>query len=275
MGSRRMVAAAASALVLLAGCTGTASPESSPGATVPSGTLTVQVLATYPHDTNAFTQGLELHDGWLYESTGQYGISDVRKVNYESGGVVSLVPLPEDAYGEGLTVDGDQRSPLTWRERYAIRRDLTTLEEIDRVEYDGEGWGICHDQPGERLVMSNGSARLTFRDPETFEEIGSVTVLRDDEPLTMLNELECVDGQVWANVWQTDEIVRIDPATGKVNAVVDASGLLTEAERSVADVLNGIAAVPDSDTFLVTGKLWPSVFLVRFVPADPPPRPVT
>jgi len=269
MGSRPFAGTVTTALVLVlvAGCTGTNSPEPSPEPTVPTGALAVEVLAAYPHDTNAFTQGLELHEGWLYESTGQYGTSDVRKVNHESGEVVTLVPLPDDAFGEGLTITGDQVWQLTWRERYAIRRDAATLEEIDRVEYDGEGWGICYDAVGERLVMSNGSATLTFRDPETFEETGTVTVLRDGEQLTMINELECVDGQVWANVWQTDEIVRIDPATGQVGAVVDASGLLTEAERSVADVLNGIAAVPDSDTFLVTGKLWPRVFLVRFVPA--------
>ncbi|HLU33935.1 MAG TPA: glutaminyl-peptide cyclotransferase [Natronosporangium sp.] len=268
MGSRRFAATAAAVLVLLTGCTGTASSESPPERTALSGPLTVEVLNTYPHDMNAFTQGLELRDGWLYESTGQYGTSDVRKVNYESGEVVSLVPLPDDAFGEGLTIVGDQMWQLTWRERYAIRRDLETLEEVDRVEYQGEGWGICHDASGERLVMSNGSARLTFRDPETFEEIGSVTVTRDGEPLTMLNELECVDGQVWANVWQTDEIVLIDPANGQVRAVVDASGLLSESERAVADVLNGIAALPDSDTFLITGKLWPTVFHVRFVPAE-------
>ena len=175
MGSRRFAATAAAVLVLLTGCTGTASSESPPERTALSGPLTVEVLNTYPHDMNAFTQGLELRDGWLYESTGQYGTSDVRKVNYESGEVVSLVPLPDDAFGEGLTIVDDQMWQLTWRERCADPAGSGDAGRGRRVEYQGEGWGMCHDASGERLVMSNGSARLAFRDPETFEAIGSVT----------------------------------------------------------------------------------------------------
>src|SRR5690606_10258865 len=130
---------------------------------------------------------------------------------------------------------------------------------------EGEGWGVCYD--GERLVMSDGSSTLTFRDPETFAEQGTVAATLGGDPPYQINELECVDGQVWANVWQTDEIVRIDPVTGEVGAVVDASGLLSEDEASAADVLNGIAAAEEEGTFYITGKLWPKLFLVSFTPA--------
>jgi glutaminyl-peptide cyclotransferase len=234
-----------------------------------AGDLRVEVLETYPHDTGAFTQGLEFHEGQLYEGTGRHGLSDLRVVAYETGEVLAQEPLPETAFGEGITVVDDQIWQLTWQEGFAFRRDRETLAEIEQVPYDGEGWGVCHDPDADRLVMSNGTAELTFRDPETFDPTGTVTVTRDGEPLLQINELECVDGQVWANVWLTDEIVRIDPETGEVGATVDASGLLSEDEQASADVLNGIAAIPDSDTFLITGKLWPHTFVVRFVPATP------
>lgn len=242
-------------------------PDDSSQADTLSGDLTVEVLETYPHDPAAFTQGLEVHDGVLYEGTGRYGESQMRIVETETGAVISQVSLAESVFGEGITIVDDQIWQLTWREGFAIRREVGSLTELEHVPYEGEGWGVCHDQGEDRLVMSDGTPRLTFRNPETFETIGTVDVTRDGAPLDQINELECVDGQVWANVWQTDQIVRIDPATGEVGAVVDASGLLTEQEAAAADVLNGIAAVPDSDTFLITGKLWPTMFLVRFVPA--------
>lgn len=162
---------------------------------------------------------------------------------------------------------GDRIWQLTWLEGTAIEWDRQQLTERSRVSYSGEGWGICYDQPRQRLVMSDGSATLTFRDPDTFEPTGSITVTRGGSSQRMLNELECVGDHVYANVWQTDEIVRIDLATGRVDAVVDASGLLPDHQRRAADVLNGIAAVPGTDTFLITGKLWPSAFTVKFVPA--------
>lgn len=228
--------------------------------------LAVEVLAEYPHDTAAFTQGFELHDGVLYEGTGLYGESEIRTVRPRTGAVIDRVALPEEFFGEGITVVGDRIWQLTWQEETAFLRDRETLAEIDRVEYEGEGWGLCHDTTADRLVMSNGSDMLTFRDPETFEPTSTIPVTLDGEPLRLLNELECVDGKVWANVWFSDEIYRIDPETGRVEAVVDASGLLTDSEAADADVLNGIAAVPCEDTFLITGKLWPRSFLVRFVP---------
>lgn len=229
--------------------------------------LRAEVLETYPHDTDAFTQGLELYDGVLYEGTGRYGQSDMRVVEVETGEVSRGVALPDHVFGEGITIVGDRIWQLTWREEVAFLRDRATLAELDRIPYQGEGWGLCHDEGRDRLVMSDGSAELTFRDPETFEPTGTVAVTLDGAPLAMINELECVSGKVWANVWLTDQIVRIDPETGAVEAVVDASGLLSEPEQAGADVLNGIAAVPGTGTFLITGKLWPWLFLVRVVAA--------
>lgn len=226
--------------------------------------LHVEVLASYPHDTAAFTEGLELHDGLLYESTGLWGQSDIRTVRPETGEVLTRVALPDTAFGEGITAVGQQIWQLTFLEKVAFLRDRATLAETGQAGYTGEGWGLCNDPENRRLVMSNGTPELTFRDPVTFEPLGTVAVTLDGEPLFQINELECVAGKVWANVWASDQIVRIDPATGVVDTVVDAAGLLTDAERANADVLNGIAAVPCTDTFLLTGKMWPHTFLVRF-----------
>jgi glutamine cyclotransferase len=229
--------------------------------------LKVEVVAAFPHDTAAFTQGLELHDGVLYEGTGLTGQSELRTVDPETGGVLERVALPETVFGEGITVVGDRIWQLTFLNEFAFRRDRATLAEIDRVGYTGQGWGICHDAARQRLIMSNGSAELTFRDPETFAPLSSVPVTLDGAPLANINELECVGDKVWANVWLTDQIVRIDPNTGTVEAVVDASGLLSESEQQGADVLNGIAATPEPGVFLITGKFWPKMFRVRFVAA--------
>ena len=227
--------------------------------------LRVRVLATYPHDPAAFTQGLEFSDGVLYEGTGLYGQSEIRTVTHTTGEVRSRVALPAEFFGEGVTVVDDQIWQLTWQEGVAIRRDRATLAEAGRATYEGEGWGLCHDEAGDRLIMSNGGSQLTFRNPTTFAPTGTVDVTLNGQPLLSINELECVGGNVWANIWQTDQIVRINPATGVVEATVDAAGLLTPEERARADVLNGIAAVPScSGTFLITGKLWPKAFLVQF-----------
>jgi glutamine cyclotransferase len=235
--------------------------------------LAVEVIERYPHDTDAFTQGLELREGLLYEGTGLEGESDIRVVDPETGEVLEIVDLPADVFGEGITLVDDKIWQITWQDQVAYLRDRDTLAELDQFSYTGEGWGICHDQGNDRLVMSNGSSELTFRDPETFEPTGTVTVTRDGQPVVRINELECVGDRVWANIWLTDEIVRINPETGTVEAVVDGSGLLTPEEAAAADVLNGIAAAPtlgtadSTGTFMITGKLWPWLFLVRFVPA--------
>lgn len=232
--------------------------------------LRVQVLERLPHDTEAFTQGLELRGDDLYEGTGLVGHSSIRRG--PAGGEPTVRrDLPAPLFGEGLTLVGPRLWQLTWQNGIAIERDADTLEELRRVSYEGEGWGVCHDGTaggaGGRLVMSDGSSRLTFRDPETFEPTGHVDVTRDGAPVDRLNELECTDdGSVYANVYQTDTLVRIDPATGAVTADIDASGLLTPAEIEAGALqLNGIAAVPGGDEFLLTGKYWPRMFRVAFV----------
>ncbi|WP_394614118.1 glutaminyl-peptide cyclotransferase [Lentzea sp. JNUCC 0626] len=219
----------------------------------------VEVLQKIPHDTSAFTQGLELVDGVLYEGTGLEGESTMRALDPATGNVQKKVDLPPELFGEGITVVGDTIWQITWQNGVAIERDRRTLNELRRVSYQGEGWGICDD--GRRLIMSDGTAKLTFRDQRTFAETGSVQVTRDGQPLTQLNELECVGGKVWSNVWKTDEIVRIDPGNGQVLNTYDLSSLKPSGD---VDVLNGIAHVPGTDEFLVTGKNWPTIFRVRF-----------
>jgi glutamine cyclotransferase len=245
--------------VLAAGCAGTVVAPS-PVVTAPP-TLRPQVLAEIPHDRTAFTQGLEFApDGRLYEGTGIVGASQLRELNPGTGAVLRSVPLPDGLFGEGITVVGDRIWQLTWRDGVALEWDRATFRLRRQVPVDGEGWGLCRD--GDRLIRSDGSSRLRFHDPVTFAETGAVEVTLAGEPLAALNELECVGGQVWANVWQTDQIVRIDPVDGRVGAVVDAAGLLDPARRAGADVLNGIAATGPGE-FLLTGKHWPVTFRVR------------
>jgi glutaminyl-peptide cyclotransferase len=228
-----------------------------------------QVVSRRAHDPQAFTQGLQLdHRGRLFESTGQFGQSSLREVEPASGDVLRRLALPADWFGEGLAVVGDDLIQLTWRAGIATRRDADTFEELDSYVYEGEGWGLCFD--GERLVMSDGSDRLTFRDPATFEAIGSLEVTLDGEPLRRLNELECVDGAVWANVWLSDDVVRIDPVSGRVTGRLDLAGIIEPHPRSVqADaVLNGIAWDAAAGTFLVTGKRWPELIEIRLLEGE-------
>ncbi|OZM82542.1 glutaminyl-peptide cyclotransferase [Pseudonocardia sp. MH-G8] len=227
--------------------------------------LRPEVLAELPHDPDAFTQGLEFApDGALYEGTGRAGRSQLRELDPATGEVLRSVPLPGELFGEGITVVDDRIWQLTWTDGVALEWDRAGFTLRREVPIEGEGWGLCRD--GDRLVRSDGTDRLRFHDPDTFAETGSVQVTLHGEPVTELNELECVDGQVWANVWQTDRIVRIDPGDGRVTAEVDAAGLLDADRRADTDVLNGIAAAGDGE-YLLTGKLWPVTFRVRFTPA--------
>lgn len=227
--------------------------------------LTVEVLAEVPHDADAFTQGLQLGpDGTLYESTGLVGRSSLREVARDSGAVIRQRDIPAPYFAEGLTLVGDEVLQLTWQAGLAFRWDRTTFEPTGDARYEGEGWGLCFD--GDSLWMSDGSATLTRRDPTTFAVRGTVEVEAEGEPLARLNELECVDDAIYANVWLTDEIVRIQPRSGRVTARIDASPLRASLGAVGPDaVLNGIAYDAQNDTFLVTGKLWPKMYEVRFV----------
>jgi glutamine cyclotransferase len=251
--------------------TGSATSSSStPSSAAASDTpvLEVDVLRTVPHRTDAFTQGLVWDDGTLYESTGRVGRSDLATIDPATGDVSKVVGSDASVFGEGLALVDDRLIQLTWKDEVAFVYDAGTFMVVDRHRYEGEGWGLCHD--GEWLVMSDGSAELTFRDPETFEETGTVAVVLDGRPVERLNELECVGDRVYANIWQTDTIVEIDPASGVVRSVIDASALKGRLDPPVtgADaVLNGIAHDPDAGTFWLTGKLWPQMFEVRFVEA--------
>ncbi len=228
--------------------------------------LAVQVMAVYPHDAGAFTQGLLLHDGALYESTGLYGQSSLRRVALTTGEVGQRVDLAPVLFGEGLALAGGRLFQITWRERLALVYDLA-FQKVGSFTYEGEGWGLCFD--GDRLIMSDGSARLAMRDPLTFAVTSHLDVQRAGRPAGRLNELECVGDDVYANLWPTDRIAVIDKHSGAVRAEIDTSDLLTAAERQAIAheaVLNGIAYDEQTRTFLITGKLWPKLFRVRFVP---------
>jgi glutaminyl-peptide cyclotransferase len=227
--------------------------------------LKVKVLSTRPHDPDAFTQGLVLDGNTLFESTGLNGKSSLREVDPKSGKVKRKLDVPSEYFAEGLALVDGRLIQLTWQEEKAFVYNRADFKKVGEFRYDGEGWGLSWD--GSRLVMSDGSDRLTFRDPKTFAVQSILNVTLSGQPARELNELECVDGLVYANVWQTDNILRIDPKTGRVTGVIDASGLLTAEERRKTDVLNGIAWNPKTKTFLITGKLWPKMFEVRFVPA--------
>ena len=224
--------------------------------------LQVHVHRSFPHDTAAYTQGLIWSEGKIYESTGQYGRSDLRRLDPETGSVEQQVPISRAFFGEGLARVDDRLIMLTWKAQRAFVFGVDRFEPIETLQYRGEGWGLCND--GGRLIMSDGSSRLAFRDLETFEEVGGVNVTLRGMPLAQLNELECVDGAVYANVYTHDFLVRIDPTSGRVTDYIEAAGLLTPEEALNVAELNGIAYDSGADRFYITGKLWPRMFEVTF-----------
>jgi len=250
-------------VVVAMGTIGFVRPEQPP---VP--TFGFEVVRSYPHDRQAFTQGLIYRDGWLYEGTGLNGRSGIRKVKLETGEVVQVQPLDPQHFGEGITDWKGSLIQLTWRSEVGFVYDLTTFKQTKTFRYRGEGWGITHDRT--RLIMSDGSAQLRFLDPETLQETGRVTVRDPRGPVTELNELEFIDGEVFANVWQTDRIVRISPKDGRVTGWIDLTGLLPPSERETDAVLNGIAHDAASGRLFVTGKLWPRLFEIKLVPRAAP-----
>ena len=224
-----------------------------------------RVAHVYPHDAQAFTQGLVLHDGHLYEGTGLWGQSSLRRVELTTGTILYMHRLAPQFFGEGITILNDRIIQLTWRSQIGFvynKQDFTLLQQFT---YPTEGWGITHD--GTNLIMSDGSSTLYILEPQHFSEIGRISVSDANGPVRSLNELEYVQSEIYANVWQTDRIAKIDPQTGRVTAWIDLSGLLPPTDRRQrVDVLNGIAYDAEHDRLFVTGKLWPKLFEIEIVP---------
>jgi glutaminyl-peptide cyclotransferase len=240
---------------------GNSAPESSPAGVVD---YTYKVIHTYPHDPGAFTEGLFWLDGFLYESTGLEQHSSLRKVKLETGEVVQQHDLPPQYFGEGIVNWKDRIDQLTYKSEVGFVYNRNTFDTERQFEYPGEGWSMTQD--GKRIIMSDGTTELRFWDPETLKELGRITVTEDGQPLKNVNELEYVKGEIYANVWLTDRIVRIDPNSGKVTGRVDMTGLLDPSLRTPeTDVLNGIAYDAKTDRLFVTGKKWPKLYEIQLV----------
>ena len=226
-----------------------------------------KVVRSFPHDRQAFTQGLVYLDGFLYEGTGQLGASGIRKVRLETGEVLNIRPLDAKYFGEGIAIWKGDLIQLTWQHGIGFVYDRTTFEPRRTFTYEGEGWGLTHD--GTRLIMSDGSETGTLRilDPQTLRQVSKLIVRDGGRPVAHLNELEFVKGEIYANVWQTDRVARISPKTGRVTGWVDLRGLLDPREAAGVDVLNGIAYDAERDRLFVTGKLWPRIFEIQLVPS--------
>jgi glutamine cyclotransferase len=228
---------------------------------------TYRIVHTYPHDRQAFTQGLIYTGGHLYESTGLEGHSSLRMEDLETGSILQFQEVPSKYFAEGLTQWGNTLIQLTWQNHIALVYDLATFRFLRAIPYSGDGWGLTQD--GKNLILSDGTATLHFLDPATFHELRRITVKDHGVPITQLNELEFVHGQIYANIWHSARIVRIAPETGRVLGFIDLAGLLPENERSTPEaVLNGIAWDQEHDRLFVTGKLWPKLFEIEIVPHE-------
>jgi glutamine cyclotransferase len=223
-----------------------------------------QIINTYSHDKNAFTQGLIYHDGILFEGTGLYGESSLRKVDLETGNILQIHNLSAKYFGEGITVFGDKIIQLTWRSKVGFVYDKYDFELLEKFNYTTEGWGLTHD--GTNLILSDGSANLYFLNPDTFELLSKIQVHDENGVVTQLNELEFINGKVFANVWQTDIVAIINPDTGNVTGWLNLEGLLSAEDKTGnTDVLNGIAYDKKNDRIFVTGKLWPKLFEIEMI----------
>jgi len=227
---------------------------------------TYKVINIYPHDRNAFTQGLVFENGFLYEGTGLRGHSTLRRVELETGDILQVREIPDQFFGEGVTLYENKIIQLTWQSNVGFVYDKDSFELLQDFNYSTEGWGITHD--GKRLIMSDGTSTLHFLDPETFNGIGRIEVSDNDGPVSRLNELEYVQGEIYANVWQLDRIAKISPDTGHVIGWIDLEGLLSPEDGvESVDVLNGIAYDVEDDRLFVTGKFWPKVFEIVLIPS--------
>jgi glutaminyl-peptide cyclotransferase len=234
-----------------------------PGPASPGAVSGFQIVHVYPHDSQAFTQGLIYVDGHLYESTGLNGKSSIRMVDFSTGQVLQKYNLPPDYFGEGLTDWGSTLIQLTWKSHKGFVYDRFSFSLLRTFSYEGEGWGLTHDNT--QLIMSDGTSYLRFLDPKSFRLLRRIQVVDEDaRPLENLNELEYIQGEIYANVWQTDEIVRISPRTGKILGRIDLSGIIDKRElHGSGAVLNGIAYDSAGDRLFVTGKLWPKLFEIK------------
>jgi glutamine cyclotransferase len=248
------------AALTLAACA--CAPSSQAGGPIPE--YGYQVVHTYPHDRGAFTEGLFYLNGFLYEGTGLEGESDIRKVKLETGEVLQRKTIPPEYFGEGIIAWKDKLVEMTYKAEKGWIYDLNTFEQKGEFHYPGEGWSLTTD--GKRLIMDDGTPQLRFWDPETLQETGRLTVTADGQPVANLNELEWVKGEIFANIWQTDRIARIDPTTGKVVGWIDLTGILNPEDHTEGiDVLNGIAYDAKGDRLFVTGKKWPKLFEIKLV----------
>lgn len=226
-----------------------------------------KIVNTYPHNTNSFTQGLIFDKGVLYESTGLNGRSAVKIVDLKTGKTLKSHELPDNYFGEGIAIIENKIIQLTWRSKTGFVYDKKTLKLIKKFSYQTQGWGITYD--GKYLIISDGSAVLYFMDPNTFKVVGTLEVYEDNGKVSKLNELEYINGEIYANIWGTEKIARINPKTGRVTAWIDLSGLLNkEDKKNRVDVLNGIAFNSDKGSLFVTGKLWPKMFEIELVPKN-------
>lgn len=260
-------------LLMLTACSGgEGAPSSGTTPTVPGAPVVrATVVRSWPHDIEAYTQGLDFHQGRLYEGTGLTGQSTLRELSLDAAKPIRSIPLPKDVFGEGITVLGDRIYQVTWTSKKGYVYDRATFRKLDEFSYPGEGWGL--DTDGTLLIMSDGSSKIRFLDPETFAEQRHITVKDGTREISQLNELEWIRGDIYANVWMTDSIARIDPTTGWVKQWLHLPGLLTESDkrryfgadqsRLAGAVLNGIAYDEASGRLVVTGKNWPKLFEIR------------
>ncbi len=226
-----------------------------------------KIVNTYPHDTNSFTQGLIFDKGVLYESTGLNGRSAVKIVDLKTGKTLKSHELPDNYFGEGIAIIENKIIQLTWRSKTGFVYDKKTLKLIKKFSYQTQGWGITYD--GKYLIISDGSAVLYFMDPNTFKVVGTLEVYGDNGKVSKLNELEYINGEIYANIWGIEKIARINSKTGRVTAWIDLSGLLSDQDKkNRVDVLNGIAFNSDKGRLFVTGKLWPKIFEIELVPKN-------
>lgn len=225
---------------------------------------TYKVINTYPHDRSAFTEGLIFEDGVLYEGTGLNGYSTLRRVKLETGEILQICELPPQFFGEGVTIYGTKIIQLTWQSNIGFVYDKYSFKLLQEFNYPDEGWGITHN--GKHLIMSDGTATLHFLDPETFEEISQIEVSANNIPVTGINELEYIKGEIYGNIWQTERIARINPQTGQVIGWIDLKGILSPEDHTEAvDVLNGIAYDSKNNRLFVTGKFWPKLFEIELI----------